>query len=161
MILRDHDIALGIPLVYDGIALTNWYGGPGRGTESDGHDADSGLAGELGGCHHILGRLERFAVAEDDDGAVPPALGRHEEIRSLANGTRERAACLSDHRRVQVVEKQVERAIIYRERRQDVAASRERQQREAVARRCRSKTADLLLDLLEPVRALIGRHHRE
>ena len=129
--------------------------------ESDSHDADARLAGLLRGCDDVLGRLECLAVAEDHDGAIAAALRRDEQVRSLSDRARERAARLADDGWIEVVEKEIERGVVDRERREDVAAPREREQREAIARRRRAQAADLLLHLLESVRTLVGRHHRQ
>ena len=134
---------------------------PSRRAESDRDEADALRAGALRFGDDILDRLERLAVTHDDQRAVRAAVGERGKIDALLDRSRQRAARLSDDRRVEVVEKEVERAAIDRERRQHVAASGEREHRDAIARRRRAQPPHLLFHPLQAARTFVLRHHRQ
>ncbi len=158
---RHDDLVVLVALLDDAIAFTNRDRRPGLSAESDRHHGDAGLSRPVRGGHDFLLVLERFPVAHNDERAIAGRAARLQQIRALRDRARDRAARLPDDRRVEVVEEEIERAFVHRERREDVAAPREREQREPVAARCRAKPTHFLLEPLEPAGPFVGRQHRQ
>ena len=79
------NIAFGIALLHDTIAFPNRDRGSSWGPEPNGDNADARLASSLCRCEDVLGRLERLAVAEDDNCAIAATLCRNQKISALTN----------------------------------------------------------------------------
>ena len=105
--------------------------------------------------------IERLTVAHHDERTVGTARTDREEVDPLLERRRERAAGLPDDRRIEVLKEEFERAIVAREWREDVAASRERDERDAITGRARAESAHFLLHALQTVRPFILGEHRE
>jgi hypothetical protein len=160
-VARHHDVPVGIPLLAHRVLLAHRDRRAAFGAEADRDDRDVRRGRLGGGGGHVLHRLERLTVAHHHEGAVARRGRRLQQLRSLPDGARQRAAGLPHHARVEVVEEELDRARVGGERREDVAPPGEREQRDAVARRERAEPPHLLLHARQPARPLILREHRQ
>ena len=83
---------------------------------------------------NLIGVVEPFAVAHQNDCLVSLRFIEREKIRRLTQRAGERAATLAHDRRIEVLQKEIEGTVVDGERREDIAPAREREQREPVAR---------------------------
>jgi hypothetical protein len=110
---------------------------------------------------NVLERLERLSIAHDDQCAIRATVRRGEKVDALMNGSRQRRPCLPDYGRVEVVEEEVESALVDRERRQNIAAPGKRLHPDSITRREGPQAPDFLLHSLEAAGPLVLGQHRE
>ena len=81
---------------------------------------------------HVLDWLKRFTIGEEHECAVGTAVAGQQEFGTLTQRPCERAPRLPYHRRIKIVEEQLDRAIIAGERREDIAATGEGNERHPI-----------------------------
>src|SRR5204862_3790163 len=120
LIVRDHDLP--VLIAFHGLraAFTDGNRGASLRAKADGHDTDALLARAPRFGHHVFDGFERLPVTHEDEGAIGARAREEEENRALADRLRQRTARLSDDGWIEVVEEEVERARVDRERRHDV-----------------------------------------
>ena len=113
------------------------------------------------GGHDRVGRLEALAVGHHDQRAIGGRSRRGEQVGPLSQRRSDRAARLADEVGAQIVEEELQRGRIGRERREDVAAARKHDEPQPVGAPGGAQLADLLLHAIEARRLLVGGQHRE
>ena len=161
MVLRHHDLATVIPLQRIRVPFLDGNRGARRRSETNGHDADPLLRRAPSFGDDVLDILERLAVTHDDERTVRSGTREQQQVGALPDRFGERAARLPHDGRIQIVEKEVERAGVDGERREHVTPARKRDHAHTVAGRHRAQPPHLLLHAREPVRLVVGRKHRE
>src|ERR1043166_8184139 len=79
-----------------------------RRAEADRHETDALIASPLRLRGDIVDVLEGFAIAHDHECLVRAAVREREQIGSLSNGVRKRAAGLPNDGRIEIVEEESE-----------------------------------------------------
>ena len=104
--------------------------------------------------------LPALAVGEEHEGALRRAVGCEQELHPLLQRRRNRTAGLAGHRRIKVLEVEIDRARVRGEWREHVAAPGEGDQREAMCGAARPQATDLGAHPIQPRRSLVGGEHR-
>ena len=157
--MSHHDISVLIAFLRHDAVLNDWNSRSFSCSETHGDHREAHLMRALCLGQNLVWIVEAFAVAHQHDGFVTLRLVESEKIRRLADRAGKRASSLPHDRRIEILQKKIERAVVHRKRRQDVTAPGEREQREPVAGREIPQPVDLLLHRLEPARFFIRREH--
>src|SRR6478672_11777638 len=110
--MRHHDIAVLIALLRDDAVLDHRNRRSLLGSKSDGDDGESHLPRALRLPEHFIRIVESSTIAHQDDRFVTLGLVEREQIGCLAQRTRQRAPALAYNRRVEILEIEIERALI-------------------------------------------------
>ena len=103
--------------------------------------------------------VERFAVAHDHERTTGRSVCRLQELRSLDNRRRHRGAGEADDVGIEVVEEELNRPVVGRQRSEDVALAGKSDQRVPVTWRGGAIPANLLSHPLEATGPFILGHH--
>ena len=159
--MRHDNVAILVPLLGHDPVLDDWNRRALSRTVADSDHADARVARAPRFSEHFVGVVEALSIGHQNDRAVAGSFVQCQEVGRLSECTGQRASTLANDRRIEILQKKVECTVVDGEWSEDVAASRERQQAEAVTRRKIPKPVDLLLHRLKPARTFVGGQHRQ